>query len=356
MRVSLGPSLALVLGLAFAAGACGGKSSGNASAVQKATHTGKVVANVGNDVITDDDVKKKLEEQSPFLRARYTTIDRKKEFLDNMIRFEVLAQEGERRGLDKSPEVQDTLKKVMVQQLIKQQFDEKDVGAGIPDDELKKFYQDHVDDYVKPERVRAAHILVAAAPGDAKAKSAAKKKAEGILKELKDAAAKGNLNAFAEAAQKNSNDQATAAVGGDTRYLSKDEMTKAYSEPMATAAFALKNPGDLTAVVEAPNGFEIVKLQGRQPALDRKFEDVRDQIKSRLGREKRTKDFEDFVKQLKDKAGIKIDEQALAAVTVPTEAQPSPFGGPPAGHPGGVPMPPPNVPPPGAPHGPITPK
>ncbi len=314
--------------------ACSGQPSSSSSAAQP--HTGAVVAHVGSDVITADDVKKKLEEQSPFLRARYNTIERKKEFVDNLVRFEVLSQEAVKRGMDKNPEVQDTLKKVMVQQLIKQQFDEKQGQAAIPEPDLQKFYNDHIDDYVKPERVRASHVFLKAAPGDKGARSAAKKKAESLVKELLEAKGKGNLNAFAEAAQKNSNDAATAAVGGDMRYLSKDEMTKAYSAQLTDAAFALKDPGDMSLVVEVPEGFEIVKLQGKQPALSRKLDDVREQIRSRLAREKRTKDFEEFVKGLKEKANVTIDEAALGAVSVPAEqaAPPSPFGTPPPMHPG----------------------
>src|SRR5579859_5988463 len=69
--------------------------------------SGPAVATVGNDTITADEFKKRLEETSPFLRARYTTLERKKEFLDNLIRNELLAQEAEKQGLDKSPAVRE---------------------------------------------------------------------------------------------------------------------------------------------------------------------------------------------------------------------------------------------------------
>src|SRR5438067_12091978 len=52
---------------------------------------GPVVANVGDDSITAEEFKKRLDETSPFLRARYNTLERKKEFLESVIRNELLA-------------------------------------------------------------------------------------------------------------------------------------------------------------------------------------------------------------------------------------------------------------------------
>ena len=66
----------------------------------------QVVAQVGDEVITVGDVQERINKQSPFIRARYTTLDKKKEFLDNLVRFEVMAGEAQKRGYDKDPEVQ----------------------------------------------------------------------------------------------------------------------------------------------------------------------------------------------------------------------------------------------------------
>src|SRR5437016_13518358 len=98
------------------------------AACHKGEKSGPVVAEVGDDVITADEVKQRLNETSPFLRARYNTVERKKEFLENLIRNELLAQEARRQGLDKSPQVQEQVKRAMVQELIHKQLDEKLTG------------------------------------------------------------------------------------------------------------------------------------------------------------------------------------------------------------------------------------
>ena len=55
---------------------------------------GQVVAKVDDAVITVGDVQDRINKQSPFVRARYTTHEKKKEFLDSLIRFEVMADEA----------------------------------------------------------------------------------------------------------------------------------------------------------------------------------------------------------------------------------------------------------------------
>src|SRR5438270_12425179 len=74
------------------------------AACHKGEKSGPVVAEVGDEKITADEVRQRLNETSPFLRARYNTVERKKEFLENMVRNELLAQEAIRQGYDKRSE------------------------------------------------------------------------------------------------------------------------------------------------------------------------------------------------------------------------------------------------------------
>jgi len=277
---------------------------------------GPVVAKVGNDTITADEFKKRLDETSPFLRARYNTIERKKEFLESLIRNELLAQEAERQGLDKSPAVREQVKRAMIQELIKKQLDEKLAGNDIPDSEIKGFYDAHIEEFVKPERARVYHILVAVK--DPKEKAQAKKKADALLKDINERTKKGEVNAFQAVAIKESQDPTSAPMGGDLRFVSKDELTKAYSADLANAAFDLKNPGDVAGPIETPAGVELVKMQIKTPSVNRSFAESKEGIRGRMARERRSKDYDDFVKKLRDNGKVSIDDTELAKV-VPSE-------------------------------------
>src|SRR6185503_15813329 len=81
------------------------------------------VAIIDGKTITVAELQDRINRQSPYVRARYTSLEQKKEFLDTIIRFEVLAKEAFKRGLDRDPEVVRTMKQVMIQRLMRDEFD-----------------------------------------------------------------------------------------------------------------------------------------------------------------------------------------------------------------------------------------
>jgi len=126
------------------------------------------------------------------------------------------------------------------------------------------------------------------------------------------------------------------AAGGDLGYRTRDELEKQWSREVAAAAFALKDPGQESAVVESPQGFFLLKLGARQPGMSRSFEEVKPQLLARAGREKRTRDFDEYVKKLREKAGVEIVDAELEKIAVSAPAAPPvpAAGQPPAPGPG----------------------
>jgi peptidyl-prolyl cis-trans isomerase C len=315
----------LVIGLCAAAVACAPEKGPKKS--------GPVVAKGKGIAITADEFKARLDEQSPFIRARYTSLDRKKEFLDNLIRFEVLAKEAERQGLQKDPDVQNTLKKIMVQKLVQKNFQDTAGAADVPEAELQKYYEEHKDEYNRPKRVRVAAIVWNAPQGSPeRAKKLAT--AQKALAKLK-VEEKKNTLAFAQLVSEFSEDTATKAAMGDLQFKSMDELTRATSKEVAEAAFKLKQ-GETSGVIQAAQGLYVLKYTGEQPELSRSFDQVKAQIANKLHREKKTKEFDEWLKGLRAKADVKTDDKALEAIEV--AAGPGAAG--PAGHPpmGGAPL------------------
>jgi peptidyl-prolyl cis-trans isomerase C len=293
---------------------------------QKPEDLKEVLAKVDDVTITVGEFQDRINQQSPYVRARYTSMERKKEFLDNLVRFEVLAKEAQKRGLDKDPEVVRTMKQVMIQKLLKDEFDKQRM-EDITDAECKSYYDQHPEEYNKPEEVRVSSILV-------KDQAAAKKV-------LGDARIKGVDNQqFRNLVAEYSQDLATKDRGGDLRYF--DAKTKDVPREIVDAAFKLQNIGDVSEPIRTQPGIVILKLTGRRKALVRTFDEVKQQIRNKLYRDKRQDAMESFVKNLRDKANVRIDEAKLAKVQV-EGAQPGQFPGP------GVPPPGPGQFHPGAP-------
>ena len=290
------------------------------------------VATIDGTPITVAEFQDRINKQSPYVRARYTSLEQKKEFLDTLVRFEVLAAEAKKRGYDKDPEVVRTMKQVMIQRLLKEEFESRVKPEDIADEEMKKFYDAHLTDYNKPEEVRVSAIIVKD-----------KAKAQKVEKEAKLPANADNKQ-FRDLVTKYSEDEDSKARGGDLRFFSAE--AKNLPPDVVKASFELKNQGDVSAPVATQNGYYVLKQTGSRKAISKSFDDVKRQIQNRLYRDKRQQAMQEFEAGLKKQAKVEIHQDALAKVQVDTSQPASPEAGEP-----GMPVPPPGGP---TPVGPTT--
>ncbi|HYH99618.1 peptidyl-prolyl cis-trans isomerase [Hyalangium sp.] len=275
---------------------------------------GPIVAKVGTAAITAAQYKARLDEQAPFIRSRYTTTERKQEFLSGMIQFEVLAQEAQQRGLDKDPEVQEALRKLMVQRLIRQVTEEMKPPT---EPEVRQYYEEHRAEFVRPEQVRLSHLFLASPQGDAR-RAQVKAEALALLARARAKQAEARPGGFEELVRERSDDAPSKALGGDLGLRTAEELTQAWGAALSQAAFALQSPNELGPLVETEKGFHLIQLTLRQAGLNHPLESVKERIESRLLSERRTQALESLVKQLRERTEIHIDEKVLA------EIQPAP--------------------------------
>ncbi len=277
----------------------------------------ELLAKVGDREITVGEFAERLADQSPYLRARYNTPERRREFLDNLIRFELLAQEAERRGLDELPEVQRTRKQVMIQQMMKERFEDRIQLSDVTDEEIRAYYEAHLDEFNKPEQVRASHILI-------KNRATAQRVLRQIL------AAPDDMTLFRELAERYDEDPETSQGSrrGDLRFFSRDGTRSGSRDDearvpsaVAEAAFGIERIGGVyPELVETPEGFHIVKLTGRRAALRRTLEEARRPIQNRLWRQKREQAVEEFVARLRREADVQENPAALDSVRIELDA------------------------------------
>ncbi len=307
---------------------------------------GPVVAQGGGVTITADELKARLDEQSPMIRASFSNLDRKKQFLDNMLRFELLSKAAEKEGLASDPDVQFTMKKVMVSKYYQRFFQDPSGAKNVPEGDVQKYYDEHKDEFHRPARVHAAHIFFKAAAGSperAKKAAAAKRFLAKVFADEKK-----NPTAFSVAARESSEDGPTKNLGGDLGLKSQAEIEKGYGKELGEAAFKLGDNQTSPAVIETQDGLHLLRVFGRQPEVNRGLDEVKTQIAAKLNSQRKSKEFDDFVKKLREDAKITVNDAELEKVAV---------SGPPAGMGGG--MMGPHGPNPGAgmapPHGPNAP-
>lgn len=148
-------------------------------------------------------------------------------------------------------------------------------AAGIGDDEVRRWYDEHPRSFVTPEQVKAAHILVPLAPD---ADEAAVRKAEAAIADIRKELDGGK--SFAAVADAHNGPQA-AGPGGELGWVERDKLVK----PFADAAFALE-PGKISDTVRSQFGLHLIKVEDRRAAGRAPLEEVKDEIRAAIAKER----------------------------------------------------------------------
>lgn len=261
----------------------------------------EVLAKVGDRTITVGEFADRLASQSPYLRARFESPERRKEFLDNLVRFELLVYEAKRRGYDEKPEAVRARRNAMIQQLVRKEVDEPLQNSDVTDEEVKEIYDANPTEFDRPAQVRASHIFI---------KDRAR--AEKVLEKAKES----DLATFRRLAREESEDDDTKNDGGDLQFFTAD----AEAPPPAAvrdAAFSLNQVGSVyPELVEADGGYHIVILTGKRAALKRTYEQAKRAIRHKLLREKKDAAMEALTERLRKEVEVEVDYEALKEVRV----------------------------------------
>lgn len=323
--VTLGSALASLLLVGGVSAGCSGSSArpdaGPAAGGERVhgltkQQQAETLVKIGTETITVGEFAARLSEQSPYLRARYSSPERRREFLDNMVRFELLAADAHTKGYDRSDEVERTRKQMMIQAMMKAEFEDRVQLTDISDADVQTYFTAHHDEFDKPEQLRASHIVL-------RDRAAAQRVLTQVL------AKRADIAFWRETAQRYNEDTETKDRFGDLRFFSRPA-DRRDDEPIvpaavAEAAFSIAQIGDIyPTLVQSPAGFHIIKLTGKRAALHRTLEEASRPIRNRLWRERREQRVTDFIATLRRDANVTVNESALAALHLDIPAGESP--------------------------------
>lgn len=278
---------------------------------------GTPVARWQGDMLTAEALEQRFLEMSPALRERYQTPEAKREYVESVARFELLAREALDQGLQNDPEVLASFKRALVSRLTRQQLEKADVT--VTDAEVAEAYAKERDSFSRPAQVRLSHVFLAAPRGDAARVAAVRARAEALMKQIR-ALPPADFKSFGQVAREQSEEPRTQPLEGDMRFLSDEALAGAYGPEVLAAARELKASGDVVGPVQTEQGFHLLKLNGRLPAVDLSLEEVREQLTQRLRGLKQTRAWADFLEGLERRQGLSVDEAALARVPVDLSA------------------------------------
>jgi peptidyl-prolyl cis-trans isomerase C len=273
-----------------------------------------VVAKVGERTITLGDYAATLERMDQFDRLRYQSPERRRELLEEIIDVELLAEDARQKKLDQQPEMQQALRQVLREALLRQARQGLPAPADIPQNEVRTYFEAHRDDFREPERRRVSHIVVKDKETAAKVLAAARKAnarewGQLFQKHSLDAPKKGQPAPPLELA----GDLGIVGPEGDSR-----GDNPRVSEAVRAAAFEIGAVGEvLGRPVEDEAGIHVVRLVGKTDAHERSLADADRSIRVAILQAKIGEREKALEADLRKQFPVTIDEQALAKVEMP---------------------------------------
>ena len=276
-----------------------------------------VVAQIGDHVITLGDLEARLGLEPPVVRSQYVSLQKRKDFLQKLVQFEVLAAEAKRQGLDQDPEVVEAMKQAMIRKYLMDVGKTEVRGDEVAEVDLKAYYDSNPGLYHKSEQVEVSHILVKT-----------EEQAGKIAGELK-AGAEGNAGKLValwnDYVVRLSEDKVTAPYLGALGPLSQTQPVgaseaellrlNAVPKVVVDAAFAMK-PFEVGPVVQSPLGWHVLMTTSRSPALDRSFEAVKESIRARVVKRERDLRRTQLIESLRARAVVTLNDEALRLITI----------------------------------------
>jgi len=170
-------------------------------------------------------------------------------------------------------------------------------GGQPTDADAKEFYEKNPQQFQRPERVRASHILLKV-EADAKPEAVvAKEKAAAAIAER---ARKGED--FGGMAKELSEDPSAKQNGGDLDFFTKEQMVPEFSE----AAFSMKKD-QISDPVRSQFGYHIIKVTDRKEGEKVSLEQVKPQLLAYLQRQKKQEEIGKIIQDIRQKAEVKVN-------------------------------------------------
>ncbi len=296
----------------------------------------EIIARVNNEIITSSELEKArtaaAEDAQQDCSGRCTpeqlqvaVEDRQKFALRDLIDQSLLAQRGKDLGLNVESDVVKQLDQIRIQnklesmekleaavtkeglnwddfknnirnKILTQQVISREVGSHITisHEEALKYYDEHKNDFVKPEQV-ALRAIELSTEGKKEAEVAElKKKANDLLKRINDG------EDFAVLAKRFS-DGSTAQQGGYLGVYKRGELSKQLEDQV----FTMKK-NQLTDVIETKQGFLILQVLERYEAGVQPYEKVENEIMDHLYSERMEPALREYLKTLREQSYVVV--------------------------------------------------
>jgi hypothetical protein len=172
---------------------------------------------------------------------------------------------------------------------VRRMIDERSAPAAAQasDEDLRRYYDEHLDYFKTAEEVRASHIL----------KSQRGEKRHEAYEELRQLRKRLQAGENFETLARKHSDKGDEHI--DLGFFKRGEL----AEEFEIVAFSM-DVGEISPIFATPFGYHLITLTDRKPATPKPFEEVRDQARELYLAEKRQEQTRQLVEELKSRATI----------------------------------------------------
>jgi peptidyl-prolyl cis-trans isomerase SurA len=233
---------------------------------------------------------------------------------NNLGSMEEMEKKVEQEGLS-----WEDLKTQIRNNLLTQEVIRREVGShiNIPSEDVKKYYDEHQKDFVRPEQVVLYEIFLSTEGKSPEEMSSVEKKAD----DLRNRVVKGED--FSEIA-KHFSEGSTGKDGGLLGTFERGQLDKQLED----AVFKM-DKGQMTPVIQTKTGFEVLKVEAHYEAGLQPQDKVENEIMNRIYGQKMQPTMREYLGQLREQSYVMVkpgytDSAAVAGASVIQEVAPTP--------------------------------
>jgi parvulin-like peptidyl-prolyl isomerase len=254
---------------------------------------GPVVALVNNVPIGLEDLNQEIDAYNASVpankpEAKIITREQKITYLKNeVIRRMLLAQHATDMGLERNDEVVKALEKTKTQLLVLELVKQETANVDVPSKEIEDYYNTYKEQLKKPEERQLREICLST---EQEAKDIAIQLLQG--------------GDFATLAKDHST-APSAKNGGDLGFIAKGKKSAQFDQVAFSGALEV---GSISSIFKSPDGYCILKLEGKKGGELRSLTEMWDDIKRGLTFLKQQQKVEQLIGKLSREAKIEVYE------------------------------------------------
>jgi parvulin-like peptidyl-prolyl isomerase len=246
------------------------------------------------------------------------TADARRALLTELIDRKRQVIQAQRKGLATDPAVIYQQESILIAHL-KEKLETERGPLELPtEEEVQAYYNENIEEFRVPARARVAWLV----SPDRQQLELAKAK----LASLPD-----GTRHFGELAIEYSAHQPTRYRGGDLGYIAQGLAPNPLGHPSLTeAAFALESPGEISEILETPEGFYLLRLIEKSPETLLPYSRASNQIRRDLIAQRRHARDQAIAHAAQEDIPAEINEELLTSLQLPTSTNSEPGTSPPS--------------------------